>query len=48
VENPLVKVLADMEFEGIRIDEKFFKRLFQKYSSMRRITASKMYMQAPE
>ena len=25
VENPLVKVLADMEFEGIRIDEDFLK-----------------------
>jgi len=25
VENPLVKVLADMEFEGIRIDENFLK-----------------------
>ena len=25
VENPLVKVLANMEFEGIRIDEQFLK-----------------------
>ena len=25
VENPLVKVLTDMEFEGIRIDEAFLK-----------------------
>ncbi|MEY2834597.1 MAG: polymerase [Bacteroidota bacterium] len=25
VENPLVKVLADMEFEGVRVDEEFLK-----------------------
>lgn len=37
VENPLVKVLADMEFEGIRIDENFLKE----YSKVLEIEAKK-------
>jgi DNA polymerase I len=37
VENPLVKVLTDMEFEGIRIDETFLKD----YSSQLEIDAKK-------
>lgn len=36
VENPLVKVLADMEFEGVRIDEKFLNE----YSKLLEIEAA--------
>ncbi len=37
VENPLVKVLTDMEFEGIRIDESFLKE----YSKVLEVEAKK-------
>ncbi len=37
VENPLVKVLTDMEFEGIRIDENFLKE----YSKVLEVEAKK-------
>jgi DNA polymerase-1 len=37
VENPLVKVLTDMEFEGIRIDESFLKE----YSKVLEVDAKK-------
>ena len=30
VENPLVKVLDDMEFEGVKIDVEFSERVFQR------------------
>ena len=36
VENPLVKVLTDMEFEGVKIDEEFLKDYSKELEKMQR------------
>ena len=46
VENPLVKVLTDMEFEGIRIDESFLKVYSQQLEVEAKISEESVYEQA--
>jgi DNA polymerase I len=46
VENPLVKVLTDMEFEGIRIDENFLKEYSKVLESEAKISEDSVYEQA--
>lgn len=46
VENPLVKVLTDMEFEGIRIDEAFLKEYSKQLEAEARLSEEAVYQQA--
>ena len=46
VENPLVKVLSDMEFEGIRIDEFFLKEYSKVLEVEAKISEDSVYEQA--
>ena len=46
VENPLVKVLTDMEFEGIRIDEGFLNDYSQELEREAKIAEESVYKQA--
>ncbi len=46
VENPLVKVLADMEFEGIRIDEQFLKDYSKQLEVEAKTSEESVYEQA--
>jgi DNA polymerase-1 len=46
VENPLVKVLVDMEFEGIRIDEDFLKEYSKQLDNEARQAEENVYTQA--
>ena len=46
VENPLVKVLTDMEFEGIRIDESFLKDYSKVLEIEAKISEESVYEQA--
>ncbi len=46
VENPLVKVLIDMEFEGIRIDETFLKEYSKQLETEAKISEESVYEQA--
>ena len=46
VENPLVKVLADMEFEGIRIDENFLREYSVELEREAKIAEESVYAQA--
>ncbi len=46
VENPLVKVLTDMEFEGIRIDESFLKDYSVELEAAARTSEESVYAQA--
>ena len=46
VENPLVKVLTDMEFEGIRVDENFLKEYSKVLETDAKISEESVYAQA--
>ena len=46
VENPLVKVLTDMEFEGIRVDMEFLKEYSKELDREARLSEEKVYQQA--
>ncbi|MEJ7586021.1 MAG: DNA polymerase I [Ferruginibacter sp.] len=46
VENPLVKVLADMEFEGIRIDQDFLSEYSKQLETEVKISEESVYDQA--
>ncbi len=46
VENPLVKVLTDMEFEGIRIDEAFLKDYSKQLEAEAKSAEESVYKQA--
>ncbi|MEO6733354.1 MAG: DNA polymerase I, partial [Ferruginibacter sp.] len=46
VENPLVKVLADMEFEGIRIDQSFLSEYSKQLETEAKISEESVYEQA--
>ncbi|HNP54464.1 MAG TPA: DNA polymerase I, partial [Ferruginibacter sp.] len=46
VENPLVKVLTDMEFEGIRIDESFLKEYSRELEKDAKKAEQQVYEQA--
>ncbi len=46
VENPLVKVLRDMEFEGIRIDENFLKEYSKELEREAKTSEESVYSQA--
>jgi len=46
VENPLVKVLVDMEFEGIRIDENFLKDYSKELEKDAKTAEESVYKQA--
>ena len=46
VENPLLKVLADMEFEGIRVDEKFLKEYSVELGKEAKEAEESVYKQA--
>lgn len=46
VENPLVKVLTDMEYEGIRIDEGFLKEYSKQLEAEAKIAEENVYQQA--
>ena len=46
VENPLVKVLTDMEFEGIRIDEAFLNEYSKQLETEAKISEESVYQQA--
>ena len=46
VENPLIKVLSDMEFEGIRIDENFLKDYSKTLEAEAKISEESVYEQA--
>ena len=46
VDNPLVKVLAAMEFEGIRIDEKFLKEYSKELEKEAKTAEESVYKQA--
>lgn len=46
VENPLVKVLTDMEFEGIRVDMDFLKEYSKELERDARMAEEKVYQQA--
>jgi len=46
VDNPLVKVLAAMEFEGIRVDEKFLKEYSKELEKEAKTAEESVYKQA--
>lgn len=46
VENPLVKVLTDMEYEGIRIDEGFLNEYSKQLEAEAKIAEENVYQQA--
>ncbi|HNP21604.1 MAG TPA: DNA polymerase I [Panacibacter sp.] len=46
VENPLVKVLTDMEFEGVRIDESFLKEYSKELEREAKLSEESVYKQA--
>jgi len=46
VENPLVKVLTDMEFEGVRVDETFLKEYSKLLEVEAKISEESVYEQA--
>lgn len=46
VENPLVKVLTDMEFEGVRIDEEFLKEYSKELEKEAKKAEESVYKQA--
>jgi DNA polymerase-1 len=46
VDNPLVKVLAAMEFEGIRVDEKFLKEYSKELEKEAKAAEESVYKQA--
>jgi DNA polymerase-1 len=46
VENPLVKVLTDMEFEGIRVDEDFLKEYSKTLEKEAALAEESVYQQA--
>jgi DNA polymerase-1 len=46
VENPLVKVLTDMEFEGVRIDESFLKEYSKELEREAKKAEESVYLQA--
>lgn len=46
VENPLVKVLVDMEFEGIRVDEHFLKEYSKELETEAKKAEESVYKQA--
>ncbi len=46
VENPLLKVLADMEFEGIRVDESFLKEYSKELATEAKEAEENVYEQA--
>jgi DNA polymerase-1 len=46
VENPLVKVLTDMEFEGVRIDEGFLKEYSKELEREAKKAEDSVYLQA--
>ena len=46
VENPLVKVLTDMEFEGIRVDEKFLNEYSKELEKEAKAAEESVYKQA--
>ncbi|HJS54285.1 MAG TPA: DNA polymerase I, partial [Chitinophagaceae bacterium] len=46
VENPLVKVLTDMEFEGVRIDEEFLKDYSKELEKEAKKSEESVYKQA--
>ncbi|HEX4374155.1 MAG TPA: DNA polymerase I [Puia sp.] len=48
VENPLVKVLTDMEFEGVRIDENFLKEYSKQLEIDAKIAEDNVYKLAKE
>jgi DNA polymerase-1 len=48
VENPLVKVLTDMEFEGVRIDENFLKEYSKQLETDAKIAEDNVYKLAKE
>jgi DNA polymerase I len=48
VENPLVKVLTDMEFEGVRIDENFLKEYSKQLETEAKIAEDNVYKLAKE
>jgi len=48
VENPLVKVLTNMEFEGIRVDMEFLKEYSKELEREARLAEEKVYEQAGE
>ncbi|HSZ87380.1 MAG TPA: DNA polymerase I, partial [Puia sp.] len=48
VENPLVKVLTDMEFEGVRIDENFLKEYSKQLETDAKIAEENVYKLAKE
>jgi DNA polymerase-1 len=46
VENPLVKVLTDMEFEGVRVDIEFLREYSKELEREARLAEEKVYQQA--
>jgi len=48
VENPLVRVLTDMEFEGIRVDTEFLREYSKELERDARQSEEKVYQQAGE
>jgi DNA polymerase-1 len=46
VENPLVKILTDMEFEGVRIDEEFLKEYSKELEKDAKTAEESVYKQA--
>ncbi len=48
VENPLVRVLTDMEFEGIRVDMDFLREYSRELEREARQSEEKVYLQAGE
>ena len=46
VENPLVKVLADMEFEGIKVDEVFLQEYSKELDREARLSEESVYQKA--
>ena len=46
VENPLVKVLADMEFEGIRVDQRFLQEYSKELDREAKTAEESVYAQA--
>lgn len=46
VENPLIKVLTDMEFEGVRIDEEFLKDYSKQLEKEARLAEESVFRQA--
>jgi DNA polymerase-1 len=48
VENPLVKVLTDMEFEGVRVDTDFLKDYSKELEKEARSAEERVYVQAGE